>query len=129
MQSLAGTMWRLVEASAVDDRGREVPSPLGRHPMGFVIFGEDRMLGAIAEEPPPLGAPVRVLISYTGPYRFNGTELVTDAEAASRPELVTEQVRIVRFDGPTRMVLSSKNDVLGGGQALALSIAWEQVQT
>jgi len=37
MQSLDGTMWRLIEASAFDDDGRELSPPLGKHPMGFIM--------------------------------------------------------------------------------------------
>jgi hypothetical protein len=28
MQNLAGTMWKLIDASAFDEAGREMPSPL-----------------------------------------------------------------------------------------------------
>src|SRR5690349_11880331 len=101
MQTLAGTIWTVVEAFAFDADGREVPSPIGRHPMGVTIFEEDRMLGSVTERPSP-GTASRVLISYTGPYRFNGTELITDADIASRPDLVTQQIRSVRFESPTR---------------------------
>ena len=127
MQTLTGTIWRVVEAFAFDAEGREIPSPIGRHPIGIVAFEEDRMIGAVADRPSP-GTPSRVLISYSGPYRFDGTELVTDAEVASRSDLTTQQIRSIRFESPTRMVASPKDDVLGGGSAISLSLVWELVR-
>jgi hypothetical protein len=42
MQNFAGTMWKLIEASAFDDEGHELPPPFGKHPMGFAIFEAER---------------------------------------------------------------------------------------
>jgi hypothetical protein len=127
MKTLAGTTWRAVEAMAVDDEGREVPSPIGQHPLGLVSFENDRMLVALTDARPSPGTPVRAMVAYTGKYRFDGAELVTDADVASRPDLITQQVRSIRFESPTRMVTSPKNDFLGGGQALGLSVVWERL--
>jgi hypothetical protein len=127
MKTLAGTTWRAVEVMAVDGEGREVPSPIGQHPLGLVSFEKDRMLVALTDARPSPSTPVRALIAYTGTYRFDGAELVTDADVASRPDLVAEQVRSISFESPTRMVVSPKNDFLGGGQAIGLSIVWERI--
>jgi hypothetical protein len=48
MQSLAGTMWKLIEVRAYDEEGRKL-LPLGPQPAGFTIFEADRMLGAVAD--------------------------------------------------------------------------------
>ncbi|MDO9714355.1 lipocalin-like domain-containing protein, partial [Paracraurococcus lichenis] len=108
MEALAGTMWRLIEVTARDDAGREVPSPIGQHPMGFVMFKDDRILVAVTDPRPSLAqeAQPRPLISYTGKYRFDGTELVTETDAASRPDLMMEQVREMRFESATRLVMN-----------------------
>ena len=52
MQSLAGTMWRLVEAVETDEQGTKLPPPLGLHPMGFAIFEAERMLVAVCDDQP-----------------------------------------------------------------------------
>ncbi|MDO9706914.1 lipocalin-like domain-containing protein [Paracraurococcus lichenis] len=128
MTALAGTMWKLLEVTAVDAAGQEVPSPIGSHPLGFVMFGEDRMLVAVADARPAAAlqdAPARALVSYTGTYRFDGSELVTATDAASRPDLMMEQVREMRFEGATRLVVTPRNSLLGrtGG----LVFVWERV--
>jgi hypothetical protein len=48
MSSLVG-VWKLVEARAFDDAGRELPPPLGPKPMGIVLFEAERMVGAIGD--------------------------------------------------------------------------------
>jgi hypothetical protein len=91
-----------------------VPSPIGQNPVGFVVFEADRMLVAAADaRPSATVGPSRALLSYTGTYRLDGTELVTSADAASRPDMVTEQVRDIRFDGPTRFVATPKAGMRG----------------
>jgi hypothetical protein len=127
MQTLAGTVWRVVEAFAFDSEGRDVPPPFGRHPLGLVAFEEARMLGAISDAQPSPSSPDRVLVAYSGIYSFDGTELVTIADVASSPDLVAEQVRSVRFETPTRMIVSPKNELRLGGQAVGLSIVWERI--
>src|SRR6516164_1756927 len=49
MQSLDGTVWRLIEASAFDDDGHELSPPLGKHPMGFVMFEAERIIVAVVD--------------------------------------------------------------------------------
>ena len=106
MQSLVG-VWKLVDARAFDDAGRELPPPLGSQPMGLVFFEAERMVGIIgdARASVPAEGPARPFIAYAGPYRFDGEVLVTKADDASRPELIAEQVRKVRFDGPDRIMV------------------------
>lgn len=68
------------------------------------------MLVAVADVRSPLQPDTlsRALLSYTGAYRLDGAELVTIADAASRRDMVTEQVRDVRFEGSTRMMVTPK---------------------
>jgi hypothetical protein len=107
MQDLAGTVWRVTGARAFDASGREHPSPMGPAPMGIIEFGSERMMGAIGDgrgRAGPGEAPRRYF-SYTGPYRFDGAQLITEADAASSPDLLSPQVRRVRFEGERGMVL------------------------
>ena len=48
MESLVG-IWKLVEARAFDDSGRELSPPFGPHPIGTVTFTTDRMVGVAAD--------------------------------------------------------------------------------
>jgi hypothetical protein len=125
MESLAGTMWKLVEARAFDGAGRRF-EPLGPQPIGFAIFETERMLGAITDARPsmPPDAPSRFFLAYTGTYTFDGTELVTRADDASRPELVVDQVRRIRFESPTRMVAMPVSGVPGQG---GIEVVWERI--
>ena len=125
MQNLAGSMWKVVGARAFDEAGREL-LPLGPHPIGVVIFEAERMLGAIGDgrSSLPPDAPPRFFIAYTGTYRFDGTELVTQADDASRPELVVNQIRRIRFESSTRMVAIPVSGVPGQS---GIEVIWERV--
>jgi hypothetical protein len=95
MQSLTGTMWRLIEASAFDDDGHELSPPLGKYPMGFVMFEAERMMGAVIDGSLalPTDVPSRAFAAYSGTYRFDGSELVTSVDSASSPDLAGQQTR------------------------------------
>jgi hypothetical protein len=105
MQSLAGTIWKLIEVRAFDEGGRKL-LPLGPQPAGFVIFEAERMLVAAADMRAslPLDAASRVFAAYTGTYRFDGVELITQADDASKPELIVDQVHRIHFEGESRFV-------------------------
>src|SRR5262245_7331618 len=127
MQTLSGTTWKLIEASAVDEEGHELRPPLGEHPVGFAVFEAERMIVAVADGPlslPP-DASSRAFTAYTGRYTFDGTELVTTADSASSPDLIGQQIRHIRFESPTRMVATPKNKVLG--RDAGLKLVWERV--
>ena len=49
MQTLSGTMWKLIAASAFDEEGHELASPLGPVPIGFAIFEAERMMVAVVD--------------------------------------------------------------------------------
>jgi Lipocalin-like domain len=126
MQSLVGT-WKLVEVRPFDDVGRNQSPPLGPHPMGVMIFEAKRMLRAICDgrETLPPDVPSRAFGSYCGTYIFDGLELRTHVAGASTPELLADQVRHIRFDGPTRMKI---NPVAGSlGNQSHFQLVWEWV--
>ena len=127
MQSLDGTVWRLIEASAFDDDGHELSPPLGKYPMGFVMFEAERMMGAVIDGSLalPTDVPSRAFAAYSGTYRFDGSELVTSVDSASSPDLAGQQIRHIRFESPTRMVVTPKNKVLG--RDAGLKLVWERV--
>ena len=127
MQDLAGTAWKLIESSASDEHGNQLPPPWGPSPIGFVMFEADRMIVAVVDGRPsmPPDAPPRRLSSYSGLYRFDGTELKTTAYAASSSDLLGQQVRHIRFDSPTRMTITPKNTV--HGYAAGLTLVWQRI--
>jgi hypothetical protein len=127
MQSLAGTMWKLIQAFASDEAGGDLPSLLGQHPMGFVMFEAERMIVAVVDGrlELPSDASSRAFAAYSGRYRFDGTELVTNVDSASGPDLVGQQIRHVDFESPTRIVVTPKNKVLG--RDAGLRFVWERV--
>jgi hypothetical protein len=52
----------------------------------------------------PPDAPPRFFIAYTGTYRFDGVDLATRTDDASKPEFMVEQARRIRFESPSRLV-------------------------
>ena len=127
MQSLSGAIWKLVEVRASDEEGREIES-LIPYPLGITMSGDERILAAVTDtrvtQPP--NAPARVFFSYTGTYRWDGMTLTTVADAASQPDMVTQHVRDMRFDGPRRLVVTPKTSLLG--RAAGLTFIWELAQ-
>ena len=73
----------------------------------------------------PFNSPPRAFIAYAGPYQFDGTELVTRTDDASKPELIVEQIRHVRFENPTRMVIVPVSGAFGDQKGI--EIVWERV--
>ncbi len=68
----------------------------------------------------PLNSPPRAFIAYTGPYQFDGRELVTHADDASKPELIVEQIRRVRFESPARIAIAPVSGVFGGQKGIEI---------
>ena len=119
MESLVG-IWKLVEARAFDDAGHEVPSPLGPQPMGGLFVEAERIMVIVGDGRVtlPPDAPRRVFGAYSGPYTFDGTRYVCHPDSASSPELLADQIRGVRFEGPTRMVVHPLSRLLDRGAGL-----------
>ncbi len=126
MQTLAGTMWRLIEARRFDEADHEI-QPIGPNPMGFVLFEADRMMAAVVDgrtEQPP-GIEPRFFAAYSGTYRFDGEQLVTQADSASNPSLLSDQVRHIRFVSATRMIATPISGVTG---QTGTEFTWERVR-
>ncbi|MGE0257616.1 MAG: lipocalin-like domain-containing protein [Alphaproteobacteria bacterium] len=129
MQSLVG-FWRLIEGYALDPSGERLPSPLGPRPAGVAEFSSERLVAVAVDArvalPPTVDS--RVLIAYSGTYRFDGDEFITSVDAASDPALIgTEQRRRVKLDG-MRMIVSPVNEVLASHPG-SLEFIWERVDT
>lgn len=122
MQSLSGTCWTLAEAYVTDPSGQHAAPAVGHRPIGITRFDADRMIVVLADARE--AASPRALVAYTGRYRFDGAELVTEADAASAPGLVTPQIRDVRFEG-ARMVVTPKAGL--PGSIAATTYVWERV--
>jgi Lipocalin-like domain len=128
MQSMLGT-WKLIEGYALDKSGNRLPSPFGPQPMGVAEFGPERMIGVTGDArsslPPEVNS--RVLVAYSGPYSFDGSELVTKVDAASDPALIgTEQRRRIKVIDTVRLLISPTNEVLAS-QPGSLEFVWERV--
>jgi hypothetical protein len=127
MQSLSGSLWKLIEASAFDEAGRELPPPVGPEPMGFLLIAAERLIVAVSDgrvSLPP-DAPPRAFGAYSGAYRFDGTQLVTSVDGASGPDFAGQQIRRISFEGSTRMVAASEREV--AGRTTSFKFVWERV--
>lgn len=125
MQSLVGTMWKVVEARSFDEAGRKL-LPLGPNPIGFIVFDAVRMIGALGDGRPslPLNSPPRFYLSYTGTYKIDGDELTTLVDDASRPEFIVDQVRRILFENENRMVVVPTS---GLPNQTGIEVVWEKV--
>jgi hypothetical protein len=72
----------------------------------------------------PADVPSRVFAAFSGGYHFDATELVITVDSASSPDMVVQQIRHIRFESPTRIVITPKNEVLG---RTGLRVVWERV--
>ena len=126
MESLSGTAWKLVEVRAADEDGREIKSPIPC-PLGITMFSDERILAAVTDTRSAQrdGGPARAFFSYTGSYQWDGSTLSTIADAASKPDMLTEHIREMRFEGPSRLVVTPKTKLLG--KVTGLTFIWERV--
>jgi len=95
VHTLPGTMWKLIEASAFDEQGHELPPPLGQEPMGFTMFEAERVIVAASDGRSSLPSDVRsrAFVAYTGRYHFDGSEIVTTVDGASNLDVPKQQIR------------------------------------
>ena len=125
MHSLIG-IWRLIETRAYDEAGRERSSPFGPQAMGVVIVGAERIMamGGDGRTTLPPDAE-RTFMAYCGKYTFDGTKLVTHVDGASSTQLLSDQVRHIRFDGPRRMTAVPVSRLFG--RSGGIELVWERV--
>ena len=125
MESLIG-VWKLIETRAFDEAGQEVPSPFGPQPMGVAIFDTERMMAMGSDGRTALPPEMkRVFAAYSGRYTLDGAKLVTEVDAASGPELLEDQVRHIRFDGPQRMTVVPVSRLFG--RSGGIELVWERI--
>ena len=62
--------------------------------------------------------PKRVFVAYCGHYTFDGT-----VDGASIPEMFADQVRHIRFESPTRMIVIPQSMLFGLGASLEMALA------
>jgi hypothetical protein len=64
----------------------------------------------------------RPFVAYCGKYTFDGTKLVTQVDGASNTDLLSDQVRHIRFEGSRRMTAVPVSRLFGrsGGIELVL---------
>ena len=109
----------------------DYPRHSGRSPWESPEFGPERMIAVTGDArsslPPEVNS--RVLVAYSGPYSFNGSELVTKVDAASDPALIgTEQRRRIKVIDNVRLLISPTNKVLASKPG-SLEFVWERVET
>jgi hypothetical protein len=126
LHSLVG-IWKLVEGRAFDDAGHEVPSPLGPEPMGGLFAEAEQSMVIVGDGciTLPPDAPKRAIVAYSGPFTFDGTRYVCHPDSASSPELLADQIRGVRFESPTRLVVHPSSRLLD--RSAGLEFVFERV--
>jgi hypothetical protein len=65
----------------------------------------------------------RAFAAYCGNYTFDG---MTRVDGASSPDMLEDQVRLIRFDSPTRMTVIPVSRLFG--RSAGLEMVWERVE-
>jgi hypothetical protein len=125
MNGLVG-VWKLIEVRAFDETGQAVPSHFGPQPMGVAIFDAQRVMAMGGDGRMALSPDTkRAFVAYGGKCSFDGAKLVTCVDGASSPDLLEDQVRHIRFDGPRRMTAIPISRLFG--QSGGVELVWERV--
>jgi hypothetical protein len=107
--------WKLVSYEVEVQTTSEIMLPMGKNPAGYVMFspesrvwfvltGDGRKPGKTAEEKAAL---LDSLVAYSGTYRVEGDQWITNVEVAWNPAWVgTEQTRPFKLEGGRLKVLT-----------------------
>jgi Lipocalin-like domain len=109
-------VWKLVSFEAeIQATGQKEPV-MGQNPTGYAVFtpegraffiltGEGRQPAKTVEERADL---LKTLVAYTGTYRLEGDEWITEVDVAWNPECVgTEQKRFFKLEGNRLQVVTT----------------------
>lgn len=126
MDNIDGT-WRFVRMTARDADGNPRPLMHDGQGMGRIVIGGGRMAVMMidwrAEVP---GGRPREYSGYTGPYTFDGKQLVTTVDAAPDPSRIgTKQPRGVRFENGLMVLIPPPRAIDGVTEHRELH--WERV--
>ena len=110
--------WRLVSYELEFQDGSERLLPLGAHPNGYLVFGQDGRMMAYLEaagrtaprNDEERAVAYRSLLAYTGKYRVEGDKWTTRVDGAWNVEWVgTNQERFFTLDGNRLSVIAQWN--------------------
>jgi hypothetical protein len=95
--------------------------------MGIAIFDGERAMVSAGDGRVtlPIEAAQRAFVAYCGHYTFDGAEYLAHVDGASSPDMFVDQVRHIRFEGPTRMTVVPKSRLFGMGGGMEL--VWERI--
>lgn len=123
---LVGT-WRLVSLATWSTDGA-VRYPLGRDPLGYLIYTEDgymayQTMGGAG--PPDAAQPPQ---SYSGPYAYRGDTVVHTILVSADPRWVgTDQVRTVALTGDA-LTLGSGPIAIAGTPPFRVRLIWQRAR-
>ena len=108
-------VWKLVSFEAEIQATGQKESVIGQNPTGFVIFTQTRALFLLTGKARKPAKTVQeradllnTLVAYTGTYRLEGEEWITNVDVAWNPEwIATEQKRFFKLEGDRLHVLTT----------------------
>jgi hypothetical protein len=108
-------VWKLVSFEAEIQATGQKESVMGRNPTEFAIFTQTRALFLLTGEARKPAKTVQeradllnTLVAYTGTYRLEGEEWITNLDVAWNPEWIgTEQKRFFKLEGDRLQVLTT----------------------
>jgi lipocalin-like protein len=107
-------VWKLVSFEAEIQATGQKESVMGQNPTEFAIFTQTRALFLLTGEARKPAKTVQeradllnTLVAYTGTYRLEGEEWITNVDVAWNPEWIgTEQKRFFKLEGDRLQVLT-----------------------
>jgi Lipocalin-like domain len=108
-------VWKLVSFEAEIQATGQKESVMGQNPTEFAIFTQTRALFLLTGEARKPAKTVQeradllnTLVAYTGTYRLEGEEWITNLDVAWNPEWIgTEQKRFFKLEGDRLQVLTT----------------------
>jgi hypothetical protein len=108
-------VWKLVSFEAEIQATGQKESVMGQNPTEFAIFTQTRALFLLTGEALKPAKTVQeradllnTLVAYTGTYRLEGEEWITNLDVAWNPEWIgTEQKRFFKLEGDRLQVLTT----------------------
>ena len=134
-QQIVGT-WKLISFTSNYDDGSSV-DPFGKQPNGYLVITPKRLMALLVSDTRKAGATpddkvalLNSIISYSGPYRLEGTRLVTDVDVSwNQAWTGSKQGRTFTFEGNRLTLVTDKaQSAQHPTKSVFSSLVWERIE-
>lgn len=134
-QQIVGT-YKLISFSSDYGDGSSV-EPFGKHPSGYIIITPTRLMTVLASDTRKAGttaddkvALFNSVISYSGPYKIEGSRLVTEVDVSwNQAWTGSKQGRTFTLEGNRLTLVSDKApSAFDPAKTVSARLVWERVE-